>query len=233
MMRLVIVLAILGFGLVVLLLNRDSGQSFGMSNGDFASFISLLPFAVMLSAGILASRRSLGESARQLALWVLIILALVTGYLYRDDLSAVGSRLTAGLIPGRAVIATGIDGQPEVVLHKTRSGHFETTVDIDSVPVDVMIDTGASTVALRYEDAQRIGIDMSSLVFNRAIMTANGRALAAQVRLRQVALGPIVRRDVEASVMEKGQLDQSLLGMSFLSTLASLQIRTDELRLRD
>lgn len=232
-MRLVIVLAILAFGLAVLLLNQDSGRSFGMANGDFASFISLLPFAVMLSAGILASRRSLGESARQLMLWVLIILTLVTGYLYRDDLRSVGSRLTAGLIPGRAVIATGIDGQPEVILHKTRGGHFETTIDIDSVPVDVMIDTGASTVALRYEDAQRIGIDMSSLVFNRAIMTANGRALAAQVRLRQVALGPIVRRDVEASVMEKGQLDQSLLGMSFLSTLASLQMRTDELRLRD
>ncbi len=232
-MRLVIVLAILGFGLVVLMVNQDTGRSFGMSNDDFGNFISLLPFAAMLSVGLLASRRSLGQAVRQLLLWLLIGLALVTGYLYRDELRSVGERLTAGLIPGRAVIATGIDGQPEVVLHKTRSGHFEATVDMNAVPVDVMIDTGASTVALRYEDAERIGIDMSRLSFTRAIMTANGRAMAAPVRLRQIALGPIVRQDVEASVIEKGQLDQSLLGMSFLSTLASLQMRTDELRLRD
>jgi len=34
-------------------------------------------------------------------------------------------------------------------------------------------------------------------------------------------------------VIEDGKLDQSLLGMSFLSTLGSLQMQSDELRLRD
>jgi aspartyl protease family protein len=42
-----------------------------------------------------------------------------------------------------------------------------------------------------------------------------------------------VRNNVNASVAEDGKLDQSLLGMSFLSTLGSLQMQTDELRMRD
>ncbi|PJI42829.1 MAG: TIGR02281 family clan AA aspartic protease [Rhizobium sp.] len=232
-MRLIIVLAILGFGLAVLVVNHDSGQSFGMANEDFGSFIRLLPFAALLSVGLIASRRSLGESARQLAVWLLIILALVTGYLYRMELHSIGDRLLAGLIPGRAVVVTTSEGTAEVILHKSLGGHFETSVDVNGVSVPVLIDTGASAVALRYEDAMRIGIDPADLAFTQTILTANGRAMAAPVRLRQVALGPILREGIQAAVIEQGQLDQSLLGMSFLSTLGSLQMQSDELRLRD
>ncbi|MET0748897.1 MAG: TIGR02281 family clan AA aspartic protease, partial [Rhizobium sp.] len=44
---------------------------------------------------------------------------------------------------------------------------------------------------------------------------------------------PIRRQNVAAAVAEDGKLDQSLLGMSFLETLGSMQMQTDELRLRD
>ncbi|MNL80216.1 hypothetical protein D3C87_2070100 [compost metagenome] len=64
-------------------------------------------------------------------------------------------------------------------------------------------------------------------------MTANGRAQAAPVMLQEISIGPITRRNIGATVAAKGKLDQSLLGMSFLSTLEMLQMRTDELRLRD
>lgn len=232
-MRLLIVLAILGFGLAVLVVNHDAGQSFGMANDDFGDFIRLLPFAAMLSVGLIATRRSIGESARQLAVWMLITLALVTGYLYRLELQAIGNRLLAGLIPGRAVVVTTSEGRPEVILHKSLGGHFETTVDINGVAVPALIDTGASTVALSFRDAVRVGIDPADLAFTQTIMTANGRAMAAPVRLRQVGVGPILRENIQGSVIEDGKLDQSLLGMSFLSTLGSLQMQSDELRLRD
>lgn len=232
-MRLLVVFLILGFGLVVLLFTNGGARNFGMDNDSFGEMIRLLPFALLLSVGILASRRSLGETVRQMALWLLIILALVTAYLYRGELRSVGERLLAGLIPGRAVVVTASDGEAEVVLHKSLGGHFVTSVDVDGVSVSMVVDTGASAVALSYEDAVRIGIDPARLSFTRTILTANGRAMAAPARLRQVAIGPILRTDVEGLVVEEGKLDQSLLGMSFLSTLQSLQMRSDELRLRD
>ena len=232
-MRLIFVLAILGFGLVVLVMNNDSGQSFGMDNDDFGQMVMLVPLAAMLSAGVLASRRNIGQSLRFLSWWVLIAMGLMTVYLYRTDLQSVGNRLTAGLIPGRAVVAQGADGALEVVLHKSRGGHFEANVSVDARELNMLVDTGATSVALSYEDAMRIGIEPDSLRYTQTILTANGQARGAPVRLRRVAIGPIVRENVPAIVAEPEKLNQSLLGMSFLGSLGSLLIQSDELRLRD
>jgi aspartyl protease family protein len=232
-MRFFLGMAILAVGLVLLIINHDQGQTFGIDNDAVSRIVVALPILLMISSGIVLGRRSLGQSARQMSIWVLIALALVTGYLYRDDMRSVGERLMAGLLPGRAVTVTTADGSTEVVLHKSLGGHFETSVEIGPVSVPVLIDTGASSVALRFEDAVRIGIDPSSLAFTRTVLTANGQARAAPLRLPELRLGPIVRTDISAVVLEEGRLDQSLLGMSFLSTLGSLQMQTDELRLRD
>lgn len=232
-MRLGFLLAILGFGLVVLILNAESGRSFGMDNDDFGRMIMLVPLAALLAAGVLASRHRLGENLRYLSWWVLFGLALTTLYLYRGELQGVGQRLTAGLLPGRAVVMQGSDGRTEVVLHKSRGAHFEANVAVDGREINMLVDTGASSVALSYEDAMRIGIDPESLRYTQLIMTANGQARGAPVRLGQVAIGPIIRSNVQAIVTEPGRLGQSLLGMSFLGTLHSVLIQTDELRLRD
>lgn len=232
-MRFIIGIAILAIGLIILMMNHDSGQSFGINNDDFGRMVVALPILLMISAGVLLGRRELGQSIRQMAIWVLIALALVTGYLYRGDFQSIGERVLAGLMPGRAVTVTTADGSAEVVLHKSLGGHFETTVGMGPVNVPVLIDTGASSVALRYEDAMRMGIDPGDLSFTRTVLTANGRASAAPLRIPEIRLGPIVRNSVEAVVLEEGLLDQSLLGMSFLSSLSSLQMQTDELRLRD
>lgn len=232
-MRFVLGIAILAVGLVVLVMNHESGQSFGIDNEDFGRMVVALPILLMISAGIVLGRRSLGQSLRQMAIWVLIALALVTAYLYRGDFRSIGERVVAGLIPGRAVTVTTEDGRAEVVIHKSLGGHFETSVGMGPINVPVLIDTGASSVALRYEDAMRIGIDPGDLSFTRTVLTANGRARAAPLRIPEIRLGPIMRTNVEAVVLEEGLLDQSLLGMSFLSSLSSLQMQTDELRLRD
>lgn len=231
-MRFWIVLAILGFGLAVLFVNRDGGRSFGLDNDDFARLVSLLPFAAMLSVGLLLGRRRLSESLRQLGWWVLIVLALVSVYLYRDAFAQFGNRLIAGLVPGRAMVMSGPEGS-EVVLNRGLGGHFSTVVTIGGVPVPMMVDTGASTIALSNRDAARIGIDTGRLRYSQPIMTANGRTMGAPIRLDDVAVGPIIRQNVQAIVAQPGSMEGSLLGMSFLSTLGSLEIRADELRLRE
>lgn len=233
MNRLTVSLGVLAIALALLIFNHDSGRTMGLDNSDFASLAMLSSIGALIGAGILAGRRHFGESMRQLGLWLVIILALVAGYLYRGDLQSFGSRMSAGLIPGRPAVITDSEGQQEVVLHKVLNGHFETTATINGIDVSTLVDTGASTVALTYEDAARAGIDTGALVFGIPVMTANGQAMAAPVTLDQVAIGPIIRSNVRATVAEPGRLSQSLLGMSFLSTLSFLQMQTDELRLRD
>ncbi|MDX3925340.1 MAG: TIGR02281 family clan AA aspartic protease [Shinella sp.] len=233
MNRLTILLGILGFGLVMLIYNHDSGRTFGLGNDEFGRLVMLTSLAALFGAGILAGRRHFGESMRQAGIWILIILVLMVGYLYRYDLQSVTDRLTAGLIPGRAVVTTGADGAQILVIHKMEGGHFETSASIDGMPVRMLVDTGASSVVLSYADAERLGLDPQNLTYNISVATANGQAFAAPVRLDEIAIGPIVRRNVRAMVADRGRLDQSLLGMTFLETLGSIEITRDELRLRD
>ncbi|KQV27643.1 aspartic protease [Rhizobium sp. Root1203] len=233
MTRLTILLGVLGLGLAVLLVSSDSPRVLGMRTDDFGRFVYLLPIALMLAAGIWGRRISVGETLRHLVIWLVLILGLATAYLYREEAFGVGNRLLAGLVPGRAVVVTTSEGGVEVILHKLLNGHFEADVQINGQTVSMLVDTGASMVALSREDAERVGIIPENLTYSMSVMTANGRARAAPVTLSEVAIGPIVRNNVNASVAEDGKLDQSLLGMSFLSTLGSLQMQTDELKMRD
>ncbi|MDQ0457179.1 aspartyl protease family protein [Rhizobium paknamense] len=232
-MGFVMVLLILVLGTGLLIVNRDTGQTFGLENDDFARFLALLPFALLLMAGLFTNRSRLSTNLRFLAGWVLLALLLVTGYQYRQDLATIGNRVMAGLVPGRAIVTQASDGTSEVLLQRGLGGHFVANVTTNGATISMMVDTGASAVVLRAEDASKAGLHPDDLDYRMPVLTANGRAMAAPVRLKRVEIGPIVRENVDGLVAERGRLDQSLLGMSFLSTLDTVQIRSDELRLRD
>jgi len=158
MTRLAVFLLIIGIGLAILLFNNGNDRIMGMEADDFGRMVYLLPIALMLSAGVWASRRNIGETMRNLMIWLVIILALATIYLYRQDLLGVGNRLLAGLVPGRAVVLTTSEGGTEVILHKLLNGHFEADVSVNGQTIQMLVDTGASMVALSHADAERIGI---------------------------------------------------------------------------
>ena len=233
MSRLIVLLAILGIGLVLLIINHDSGRTFGMNNDDFGQLVALGALATLFAAGIVRSRRTLGEGLTQIAIWLLIAFVLVALYVYRFDLRSVGDRVLAGLMPGRAMVITDSEGQQEVVLHKRIDGHFAADATVNGREVSMLVDTGASSIVLTHEDAAMVGLDVADLGYTITVMTANGPALAAPVILPEIAIGPIRRTNIRAMVAAEGRLDSSLLGMSFLSTLDFLQMRSGELRLRD
>lgn len=124
-------------------------------------------------------------------------------------------------------IATGFDR--EVHLKASENGHFFSDVEINGRNVSVVVDTGATGVALTYEDARAIGISLIDSDFNMYSRTANGTARIAPVVLERVQIGDIEVRDVEAFVAEPGKLFQTLLGMSFLRRLSHIDIRGGEL----
>jgi aspartyl protease family protein len=113
------------------------------------------------------------------------------------------------------------------------SGHFNAQVDINGRPVEVMIDTGATMVALSYEDAERAGIYLNDRDFTRTVSTANGVGRVAPVTLGRVSIGDITVRNVPAAVAERGRLKTSLLGMSFLSRLSRFDMRSGRLTLQE
>jgi aspartyl protease family protein len=114
-------------------------------------------------------------------------------------------------------------------LQADRNGHYVTEIQINGRSFSAMVDTGASLVALRYEDARALGLVRPSDRFDIGVRTANGTARARQVQLRNVRLGSIRVDDVDAIVMDEGLLATNLLGMSFLKRLRRFEVQRDVL----
>ena len=153
---------------------------------------------------------------------------------------AVASALTtawwmdqAGL-RGQAQAATPVSapatGAPGQVL-KSADGHYWAEADIDGRAVRVMVDTGASVVALTRDDAARLGLRLAPADFSATVITASGPVRAAAVELQAVAVAGARVDRVEALVVEQG-LPHSLLGMSYLGRLSSFSATPAGLTLR-
>lgn len=114
---------------------------------------------------------------------------------------------------------------------KGADGHFWADARIDGRAVSVMIDTGASVVALTLDDARRLGVTPNEADFVQVVRTASGPAPAAAVRLASVTVAGAEVRGVEALVLKDG-LPHSLLGMSFLGRLSGFEATPSALTLR-
>ncbi|MDP3899335.1 MAG: TIGR02281 family clan AA aspartic protease [Mesorhizobium sp.] len=228
-----IVAIVMAGGLVLLLASGDSGRTLGIDSDAFARTLYLGIFGGVVAAGILGSGVRLGEIGRNLAIFLALILILVGGYQYRYELQDVASRLTAGLVPGSPISMTASDGRVSVLIEKRPNGHFETRATINGRPVDVLVDTGATTTVLSASDATAAGFDVSTLAFNVPISTANGTTRAARIVADEIGIGQIFRNRQTVLVASPGQLGQSLLGMSFLSTLSGYDVRGDRMVLID
>lgn len=113
----------------------------------------------------------------------------------------------------------------QVEIRAGSNGHYFANAEINGRPVDVMVDSGASIVALTFEDAERAGLYVRDGDYTQRVNTANGLARIAPVVLDRVSIGNITVRDVPAAVSEPGKLTTSLLGMSFLRRLQRVDMR--------
>ncbi len=104
-----------------------------------------------------------------------------------------------------------------VTIRRGANGHFETEASIDGRRIDMLVDTGASHIALRERDAARLGIRPNPREYTAKVSTANGVVRAAPVELHRVDVGGVTVRNVSALVLPDEALGQNLLGMSFLS----------------
>lgn len=174
------------------------------------------------------------QALRYLVIWAVIGLGLIAAYSYRGELSHVANRVVAELAPPGHTISVGTTdaGESAVRVRRRLDGHFAVRGAVNGQSTMMLVDTGASTVVLKPADAERAGIDTRNLDYTAAVHTANGTAYAAPVRLRSVAIGPLVVQNVDALVAKPGTLNESLLGMSFLRRLRSYEFSKDFLTLR-
>ncbi|MBI3902188.1 MAG: retroviral-like aspartic protease family protein [Nitrosomonadales bacterium] len=111
--------------------------------------------------------------------------------------------------------AERLSAGPEVTLARDMSGHYRAEAFINGVKTTVMVDTGATDVAISARFAEQLGLQSNQAIRTQ---TANGATVAYMTRLQSIKLGGIVANNVAASIVPNLGTDM-LLGMSFLNRM--------------
>lgn len=117
-----------------------------------------------------------------------------------------------------------------IALERNGDGHFYADVRINGSNVHMLVDTGASGIALSRDDARAAGLAPSIGMNDVVGEGADGEVHGEYVKLDRVELGPLSASGLDAIVLNSGS--QSLLGQSFLSKFSNVQIEGDRMVLR-
>ena len=220
---------VIALGLAVLIVT-DAGSAIGVTPDQVMHALPLVIILIFIAGGVFARRYRAGELAGSVVLWIGIFAVALVGYTYREELTGIASRVFEEVVPGTAQV----DSKGGTATFRSGAdGHFAINANINGSLIHTVFDTGASAVVLTDVDARRAGIDTRTLVYNVQVSTANGTGRAASVTLDEMQVGSIARKNVRAFVAEKGALEISLLGMTFLKTLSGYAVSGRSLQLTD
>lgn len=163
----------------------------------------VLLLAVVGGYFLIENRKRLGKTAQQAAIWGLIFLGAVA-------VAGLWGDIRRGAMPTEAVVRGDALEVPVA-----EDGHFYLTAEVNGTRVLFAVDTGATDIVLTRRDAERAGLEPERLNYFGTAMTANGEVRTAPVRLGALTVGGVTDTDVPA-VVNGGELDISLLGMSYL-----------------
>lgn len=116
----------------------------------------------------------------------------------------------------------------ELVLQRERDGHFYADVSVDGVPTRMLVDTGASVVALTGDDALAMGIYWDDHDVQPVAQGASGAVHGVRTNIPRLRLGEFEASNVDAIIVPEG-LGISLLGQSFLETIGDVRIADDRM----
>lgn len=190
-----------------------------MGEPDFArlTYLGIL-VAVILGSVLMTRPGELAKMAKQAGVWLFIFVALVAAVgMWQDIRSQNGSRVSQATIDGN-----------KIIIPKQTDGHYSLRLEINEQPFDFLIDTGASRIVLSQKDAAKLGFNRDSLDFWMRATTANGEVSMAPVRLDKITVGAFQDRNLRA-VVNGGELETSLLGMSYLNLFSSIEITQDRM----
>lgn len=189
-----------------------------MSGDDYGRMIYLVLLLIAVGGWMLAAgRKQIGQMAQQAAIWGFIFLGTIASIGLWNDISN-------EVAPRVSVVGNTIE------IPRSPDGHYHLMLRLNDTPVDFIVDTGASDMVLSLADAARVGLDPSTLVFSGQATTANGIVRTARVRIPKVEIGGSVETNVPASVTE-GDMDGSLLGMSYLQRFGRIEISGNRMTL--
>lgn len=188
-----------------------------MSSWEYGRLIYLgLLVTVIGGWFFLQNRRNLSKMLQQALIWVFLFIGVIVAVGLWQDIRNIS-------FPRQAILSN-----EQIELPRAPDGHYYLTADVNGAAIRFVVDTGATDIVLRREDALNAGIDPDTLTFWGEAMTANGPVKTTPIRLDRISIGPIEDKGIKAWV-NGGQMDTSLMGMSYLQRFSKIEITAGSL----
>jgi len=131
-----------------------------------------------------------------------------------------GKQVSYGLNAPLSNVAPPAPETASIRISPNSQGMYITTAKLNGHSIEVIVDTGASDVAMNESHASSLGLDYKKHhngIVN--VSTASGVAAAYTVSLDEISLNGVRQRYVEAVVVQGNFPRNILLGMSFLKNV--------------
>ncbi len=192
-----------------------------INSDEIARLVYLLLILLSISGWFLVSlKQNLGKTVQMALIWGLIFLGFFGVYGVWEDISngfkkdEQYDKITENIFQ----------------IRKSSDGHFYTSARINDNPIKFLIDTGATKTILSLTDASAAGINISKLVFDRPMRTANGIAYSARYQVENFNWLEKDFDQVSVQITD-GELFRSLLGMDIIEKSETFLISGNLLQL--
>jgi aspartyl protease family protein len=193
-----------------------------MSGDQGVNMLYLGLCLVLVTSALVGMRLPVGKAVRMLLAWVAIFGFAFALFTFRGEFTALGAKLKAE--------ATGapIERGEEMRIAIRDDGHFWVAASVNGQEAPFLVDSGASMTTISPSLAKAAGIATGMRA--ATVETANGTVRMAIASADRFQVGAIARDDFTMHVNRTDNVN--VLGMNFLSTLASWRVEGNMLVLR-
>lgn len=193
-----------------------------MSDDQAPNLLYLVTMLVFVASSLFAMRLPVGKALKMAAAWVAIFAVGFALFSFRSEFMAIGQRLKA------EAVGTPIQAGEELRIPMAEDGHFWVEASVNGHDSPFLVDSGASvtTISRKTADVARIETGMGVAL----VETANGTVQMRKAHADSFSVGSIQRGDFPVQVND--QDDSNVLGMNFLSSLASWRVEGNYLVLQ-
>lgn len=195
--------------------------------GETSGVIYSILLLVLVSSALISRRVPMGQMLKMFLIWIAIFLIAFILFSFRVEFTMVWERIKAEV---SGTSNQSINGE-KIILTQHESGHFNIRASINGVPIDFLVDTGATYIVMNDVDADRAGIaydfDDIPVIFS----TANGQSRSWRAQIDNLEIEASRYSDVPIFVSPTLG-DTNLFGMSYLNRLQSWSVSGNEMILQ-
>lgn len=193
-----------------------------MSGDQGMNMLYLVLCMVLVGSSLIGMRLPIGKALKMLLAWVAIFGTVFTLFTFRGEFSAIGAKLKA------EATGTPIESGEELRVAMRDDGHFWVTASVNGQEARFLVDSGASITTVSPEVAAAAKVETGMRV--ASVETAKGEVQMPIANVDRFQVGGIVRDDFTIHVNSAD--DTNVLGMNFLSSLASWRVEGNTLVLQ-